>query len=74
MGSKIGDVGNANIAASWPHIVNEQALNEASILPHLLHEAEEAQKFQSSISTIERNSPGQIHENINGSIGPAGEH
>ena len=30
-----------SIAASWPAIINEQDLNEASILPHLLQEVSE---------------------------------
>lgn len=42
---------NSNIASSWPIIVNENALNEASILPHLLHEANE----QQVIETMEEN-------------------
>nr|CAD2169472.1 unnamed protein product [Meloidogyne enterolobii] len=45
---------NSNIASSWPIIVNENALNEASILPHLLHEANE-QAQQQVIETMEEN-------------------
>nr|CAD2202684.1 unnamed protein product [Meloidogyne enterolobii] len=45
---------NSNIASSWPIIVNENALNEASILPHLLHEANE-QAQQEVIETMEEN-------------------
>uniref|UniRef100_A0A915MI70 Uncharacterized protein n=1 Tax=Meloidogyne javanica TaxID=6303 RepID=A0A915MI70_MELJA len=45
---------NSNIASSWPIIVNENALNEASILPRLLHEANE-QAQQEVIETMEEN-------------------
>lgn len=53
-----------NIAASWPVIVNEHALNEASILPHLLHEAsEEAAAAQQQIVSEQRQQ--QQHNNGN---------
>lgn len=67
---------NPNIAASWPIIVNEQALSEASILPHLLHEASEEalhqQQQQRQQISMERNglandgSFGRTDNNSNG--------
>ena len=55
-----GKNNNSNIASSWPIIVNEHALTEASILPHLLHEANE-QAQQQTIKMI-----GNIQNRENG--------
>ncbi|KAL7071648.1 hypothetical protein ACQ4LE_009235 [Meloidogyne hapla] len=48
---------NSSIASSWPIIVNEHALNEASILPHLLHEANEQaqQQVNETTETMQEN-------------------